>query len=560
MAHVTDHPTTAAINDEVRATNPLHYGPADLWLAGKVIGIIDIGSNSIRLLVVELIDQLTWKVLLEDRSMTRLAHGLTDSDMLSPEAVSRSVDAIARFAATATAKGCEIVAAFATSAVRDASNGSDFVREVQERCGVQIRIVPAAEEGRLTFDSVARVFDLSREPVAVADLGGGSLQVLNSRRGVITGNVSMPLGAVRVTERYTPTKPGATLDARKVRKGVDRVLVKRLAVPRKPPRLLIGCGGTFTTIATLAAAARGTPIGRPDVALSSIAPVSRFEVRELATKLAALTDDERARIPGLPADRADIIVAGVVTVERTMKRLGCQSLLVHSGGIREGLVLKMVRELLAPQPPKTSPALLLQEARELAVRCGYERRHSEHVAMLCGQLYDALLSAHLVRDLGTTPIERSILEAAAVLHDVGMLVSYKGHHRHSSAIVSNNGLTHVPPEVVAQIAMVCRYHRKRGPLTRHRAFATLPAAEQNLITRLAAILRVADGLDRSHAQLVRSIRVTAGKRILRIECTTDSAEITAEHDAAMLKGDVLSRILGLDLDVISVEGEQSPTA
>ncbi len=524
---------------------------ADLWLAGKVVAVIDIGSNSIRLLIVELIDQLSWKVLHQDRSMTRLAHGLVDNNRLSDEAVTRSIDAIARFAQAARDRRCSVLAAFATAAVRDATNGREFMTQVTERCGVDVRLVASDEEGKLTFESVARVFDLSSEPVAVADLGGGSLEVLHSRRGVITANASMPLGAVRVTERYTPAEPGATTDSRRLRRGVRRVLEENLSVPRKAPRLLIGCGGTFTTIATLAAAARGTPIDRPDVSLASVPPISRREIKELSHQLAAMTDEERARVPGLPADRTDIIVAGVTTVELLMKHLGCEHLCVHSGGIREGLVLKIIGELLAPEAPRTSPSLLLQEARELAVRCGYERRHSEHVATLAGQLYDALLSSHMLRDLGSTPMERAILEAAAVLHDVGMLVSYKGHHRHSCNIVLNNGLSHIAPDIVRHLALICRYHRRRGPSTRHALFAGLPAAEQNLVTRLAAILRVADGLDRSHAQLVRSLRINPGKRTLRIECETDGVEIAPEQEAAMDKADVLARLIGLSVDIIA---------
>ncbi|MCX5689153.1 MAG: CHAD domain-containing protein, partial [Planctomycetota bacterium] len=154
---------------------------ADLWLAGKVVAVIDIGSNSIRLLIVELIDQFSWKVLHQDRSMTRLAHGLVDNNRLSDEAVARSIDAIARFSQAARDRRCVVLAAFATAAVRDATNGRDFMTQVRSRCGVDVRLVTSDEEGKLTFESVARVFDLSSEPVAVADLGGGSLEVLHSR-------------------------------------------------------------------------------------------------------------------------------------------------------------------------------------------------------------------------------------------------------------------------------------------------------------------------------------------------------------------------------------------
>jgi exopolyphosphatase/guanosine-5'-triphosphate,3'-diphosphate pyrophosphatase len=542
------------------ATEDQHH--AQLWLAGRVLSVIDIGSNSVRLLVVELKSPNSWKVLAQERAMTRLAFGMSRGNLLVRESMERSADAVERFVAKANSLGCTMLRAFATAAMRDASNGGEFAHVIKTRTGVNVEIISAAEEGRLSHRSAVRRFELSDTPAAVADLGGGSLEVVHTQRGVVTGNVSMPLGALRVTEEFASLDPDGVVDLDAMREGVDRVLRKRLCDVQKRPKFLVGCGGTFTTLMTLMSAARGTPLESSDVALCTLPAVSRRDVKGLIRKLAPMTDQDRASVPGLPADRADIIVAGLVTVDRLMKRLRCNTLYVHSGGIREGFILKIIEELLDPVPGSASLTgeKIVDAARALATRCDYEKPHSEHVAKLSLMLYDRLVEGRFIRELGAHEMERSLLEAAAVLHDIGILVKFKGHHKHSYSIVMNNGLVGVDDETLVVLALICRYHRKRGPTTSHRAFALLSAELQNMVIRLTGILRVADGLDRSHAQLVRDINLSAGKRNLRVECFSDGMDISNEHDAAMEKADVLERILGMHVDVISRDGSGSVIA
>jgi exopolyphosphatase / guanosine-5'-triphosphate,3'-diphosphate pyrophosphatase len=525
-----------------------HQG--ELWIAGKVIGIIDVGSNSVRLLVVEMHDHRSWRTLVEERSMTRLAHGMSGTDRLCEEAMERSTRMITQFAATARARGCTALRAFATAAVRDASNGPAFIEMVERQTGLRIELVPASEEGRLSHRSVARAIDLGEAPVAVADLGGGSLEVVLSRKGIITDNVSMPLGVVRVTEEHAAESKESGELVKAMRRDAERLLRETLPRRRTRPSLLAGCGGTFTTIATIVSAARGNPIDRSSDAIASIEPISRDEIRATLSRLAAMSDDERSRVAGLPADRADIILAGLAIVDRLTKVLKCEHLVVHAGGIREGLVLKVVRDLLDPIADPPDPSLLVGDARAVARRCETDMRHAEHVAKLSLQLHHELLEHRLFRNSSHDELDRPLLEAAALLHDSGMLVSYAGHHKHSARIVLNNDLAHVPERLRLILAMVCRHHRKRGPSTSNAAFASLSAGEQDTVLRLSGILRVADGLDRSHAQLVRSLRVVPGRHGLRIECDSEGLPIDEELKAAMKKGDVLAKLLDRDIDAV----------
>lgn len=262
-------------------------------------------------------------------------------------------------------------------------------------------------------------------------------------------------------------------------------------------------------------------------------------------RLASMPEAELVRVPGLPADRADIIVAGLVTVDRLMKRLGCKELLVHAGSIREGVLMRVIDEMPPRTPEASSPSSVAAAARRLLARCACDRHHAEQVATLSLRLHDALVAAGCVPGLGHDPLDRAILEAAGLLHDTGMLVSYQGHHRHSEQIVLHNDLEPMPREWVERLATLCRHHRRKGPTQRHQGFASLPEAARDSVMRLAGILRVADGLDRSHAGVVTDLRVTVGKRTLRIECDSGGIDMAAEIDAATRKADVLEEVTGL---------------
>ncbi|MBS0197656.1 MAG: CHAD domain-containing protein [Planctomycetes bacterium] len=547
-------PLSAPVVDQPLAATPADPAPqANLWIAGLTIGVIDVGSNSIRLLVVEMIDERSWRILGEERAMTRLAHGLAADNRLSTDAMARSVEAIARFKTTAERLGAPTVRAFATAAVRDAANGQDFVALVRDRTGMTLEVISAQEEGAFTHRSVSRVHDLSTGRAAVVDIGGGSMEVVYSDAGVITANASMPLGALRVTEQFGGAEASTGHRFREMRRFIRRTIQRNVRRPEDAPDVLVGCGGTFTTILTLVAAARGVMIERNSPALASLGPISRVQVRDLIRLLRALPLEQRLRVPGLPADRADIVIAGLSAVVILMKHLGCDQLRVHPGGVREGLVMHIVEEHLArrlrEQAGDAPDARIIDDARALARRCRYEASHCEHVATLALSLYDQLLASRVpLRHLGEEPHERALLAAAAVLHDVGIMVDYKRHHRHGETIIRHMGLPSCSPRQTEVLAMLARFHRKRPPTLRYPAFAALPPRDQALVWRLAAILRTADGLDRSHTQHVHDLCVAAEADELRITIT---AQGDPEPDirAARKKGKILGKLTGLTLKI-----------
>ncbi|MFO0855805.1 MAG: Ppx/GppA phosphatase family protein [Phycisphaerales bacterium] len=539
-------------------------------------GVIDIGSNSIRLLVVELDGSektsnsasASWRILREERAMTRLARGLSTTGLLSNDAMNESADAIANFVAIAAKFGASEnrLRAFATAAVRDAANRESFLSLTQERAGIVIEVISGLEEAKLAFQSAARVFDLSKGDCAVVDIGGGSAEVIQSRKGVIFGSATMPLGAVRLTEMFGGAEAAAGERWHELREHSKRLIkenVRAVGSESASPRIFIGCGGTFSTLSMLVAAANGA--AKSSAKQRENAPITRDQLRTLLDRLRSMPISERQRMPGLPSDRADIIVAGLTVADRLMKRLRVDQILTHTGGVREGMMLKTIADYDAiasyttkPEAKrelrsKVSASHSLASVQALAKRCNEDPAHSNHVTHLSLALYDALATnkkfASLAKQWGCHSTDRSILEAAALLHDAGIMVEYCKHHKHSESIVRHatlEGWSDANRELIAQ---VCRYHRRSEPSERHEAFAKLSREQRSQVTRLAAVLRVADSLDRSHRQNVKAIQLRLDRETLWIDATTrDHAH--DERRAVAKKGKLLEKLLGVSIRLI----------
>ncbi len=315
--------------------------------------IIDIGSASIRSIAVEIDSSGERRILAEDRSMTKLAGALASTGLLTPQAISRSVRVISDFVTLARARSCSVIRAFATSAVREARNSPDFLRAVHDATAatgfpLHVEIISEMEEGLLALRSAATRVDLTQRHACVADLGGGSLEVVLATHGKVELNVSLPLGAVRLTDHFGGAEACSNHAFPALQRHVADALARAIPAPRHLP-MLIASGGTLTSLARIA---RG---GDPDPSTFSPHDCSRWtvrdhEVHDILDRVRHTPIDRRHQIPGLPPDRADIIVAGLVVVEELLSRLAVESLLVNPAGLREGLLLKVIEEARSPSP------------------------------------------------------------------------------------------------------------------------------------------------------------------------------------------------------------------
>ena len=509
------------------------------------IAAIDVGSNSIRLVVAEYDAAAGLNIIDEVKDQPRLARGLAATGKLDELAMARALEALDRMREVCDRRGVRRIAAVATAAVREASNGALFLDRARKRIGLPLRVIDADEEARLSFRSVARHFRLEQGRSIVADIGGGSLELVSAMRGVIQRKLSLPYGAVRLTERFK-------LDTKDPRKHTDalRAEVRKNFRKALPPRewaggTVIGSGGTYTNLGRMAVARRTGTV--PEAVQGTT--VSASEVEQLLEWLIELGPERRRQVAGLSAHRADIIVAGLAVTIELLEQLEAREVSVSAYGLREGLLLEMAgSETRAPK--EQDP---LQLAREFVERCQGDRRHVEQVRRLSLQLFE-----QIGERIGCAKEERSILEYAALLHDVGQLVSYRGHHKHSAQLILNADRLGFNAHDRILVALISRYHRKSGPSKKHEAFARLSPEDQGVVRRLSALLRVADGLDRGHTSAVETIRtrLMSDKLIVSVAPRLARADLGLEVWAADRKSDVLAKVLKREVVVKAVNSER----
>ena len=529
----------------------------------KRLGAIDVGTNSLRLTVVEASPDASYRVLDDERFVTRLGRGMAETGRLHPEAVEASAQVIARMKTIAEGRGVSMLRVIGTCAVREASNGPEFCELIRQRTGLTLTPISAQEEARLAYLSASSAFDLRSSAAAVVDIGGGSTEVVLCQGGVIEEVYTLPLGAVRMTERFEGCAEHDDDSAYIAMRDEVRSVIKDLM--GKPPfaaQFIVGTGGTFTCLAAIsmhrgAAASSG---GMLPFAVRGY-EMQRSEIKHTLEWLRGMAIKQRARVPGMAPDRSEIIIAGTVIAESVMKRLGANSVKVHDRGIRDGLVLTMIAEVFPRAPEQTlEPLDRLRSARQFGARCRYEERHSNHVAELAVQIFDQLV-AQRPESLGEAQGSscRELLLAASVLHDVGYFINYAKHHKHSYHLIVHSDLPGFAHREIEIIANVARYHRRSEPKARHPNFAKLPETDRRIVRTLSGILRIADGLDRTHTQTVKAVRLTIqGTQAL---FTIDSAEEPGvEIWGAERKSDLFAKQLGLEPRFQWVGGFGAPAA
>jgi exopolyphosphatase / guanosine-5'-triphosphate,3'-diphosphate pyrophosphatase len=473
------------------------------------LAAIDVGSNSIRLVVAEAQPGGRYRVLDEERETTRLAKSLATTGELDDASINASLEALRRFKSIAAGMGVETIRAIATCAVREATNGLEFCRRVRDEIDLPIEIIDSDQEARLAFQSVRRRFDLAGKNTLLADIGGGSTEIVLASGELIEAIYATKLGAVRLAEKFNTAEPMTQDDVIRMMRFIDRELRKTTDKPAAPLHHLIGSGGTFTCLASIIMASRG--LSRLPAAG---ARVSRADVRHLVDRLAKMTLKQRREVPGLNPDRVDIIVPGLAVIDSIMRRFRVNTLQVHAYGVRDGVLLGMIDRLQGGQNAN-SPSLDEQIDR-FSEACSVDLAHARQVARLAGQIYEGLSEFFEL-----PPGDKLLLEAAARMQDVGYLISYEGHHKHSYHLILHSRLEAFRPEELELVANVARYHRGAEPKNKHPNFRGLDPDDRLRVQQMAAVLRIAGGLDRSHNQIVRSVDVTG---------TPDEVELVVAAD------------------------------
>jgi exopolyphosphatase / guanosine-5'-triphosphate,3'-diphosphate pyrophosphatase len=508
--------------------------------AGARIAAIDVGSNSVRLVVAEVLPSGGYRVLDEERENTRMAAELTKTGRLHPAAADATVNVLRNFLSIANGLGATHIRAIGTSALRDAEDGPDFCDRVRKDLNLSIEVISAAEEARLAFLSVARAFDISGREVAVADIGGGSTEIVLASSGLVDQIYDTKLGAVRVTEEHGLAGRSSETQVAKLRDYIDRALKKEVGKPPFVPDMLFGTGGTFTALGSIIMARQGQA-GQPMWGFR----VTRAQIRHLVSDLAQMSLEKRCKVPGLSPQRADIIVAGLAVIERIMRQLRVNVVQVHTRGVRDGLLLTMVDQRHAPSTiggTRSVPATNAEERRaaveEFARNCGVDLPHARQVARIAGSLWE-----QLAVPLKLNAEDRELIESAALVANVGYLINFEGHHKHSYHLILNSELPGFERRQLQLLANVARYHRGSPPKKKHDQYRELSPTDQRRVASLAAILRLALALDRTHQQHVEDVRARVRNGYVQI---TVEAHGDADVDvwAAERKVELFEKVFG----------------
>lgn len=503
------------------------------------IAAIDIGSNSIHMVIARATSGAGFEVVDREREVVQVGRGSFATGRLKAGAMRRTVEALDRFVRLARRHQVDRILATATAAVREAKNGGSFVQAARAVAGVGPRVIPAEEEGRLIWLGVKSALQLDAHPSLIVDIGGGSTQLVVADRDRLIELHSLPLGALRLTETLLPSEPPQRRELQRLRRHVRRTAKPALdAVRRREPVAVFGSSGSIHALAQLAhLEATGTPIAHLNGHVLERAALERVVRRLQRLPLAA-----RERLPGLDARRAEIIVAGGIVLVQVLEAIGAEAIVMSDFGVREGLVT----DYLAAHAREISALgdiedLRLRSALQLLQKFQPEDRqvrHARHVARLSLALFDGLRRAH-----GLDAEARDLLHIAALLHDVGAVVGYDGHAEHSHYLIKNGNLRGVSAPEIELIAAVARYHGKARPRKRDAAFGSLDKHRRRTVRWLAALLRVAEGLDRSHYQLVQSLRIVRRRERVSIRVNAKRGA-GLELWAARRRADLLEKLLG----------------
>jgi exopolyphosphatase/guanosine-5'-triphosphate,3'-diphosphate pyrophosphatase len=502
-----------------------------------LLGAIDVGTNSIHLIVVEMDPRFgTSRTILKAREMVRLGGGAALSrGHLSKKALQRGVAAIAKFAEAARAAGAVDVRAVATSAVREATNRDEFLAAVRATSGLAIDVLSAEEEARLIHLGVSRGYPIGDRIACIFDIGGGSTEFIvgDGHRPYYLRSVK--LGSLRLFDEFLAADPNDQLGYRALERHVRETL-QSTAAQLRDYRFgpLLGTSGTVMGLAALDAAKTGASDQR---AHGYVLKLPRLKA--LQREMRALSPAERRRMPGMNPRRSDIIVAGNAIVMGVLEVLERDELIVCERALREGVVVDYLeRNLAVARKLGDERTRRFDVVHALAERFGADDVHGSQVGALALELFDTLSDLH-----GFEPAERDVLFAAALLHDVGRSIAASAHHKHSAYIVRNAGLAGWRPEEVAALAALVRYHRKSLPKAAHEEWAAATPEERRKILGLGGLLRIADGLDLRRLGLVASVEARAGAEGVAITVRAQQ-DVTPEIQAAEFKADMFERAFG----------------
>jgi exopolyphosphatase/guanosine-5'-triphosphate,3'-diphosphate pyrophosphatase len=514
---------------------------------------LDLGSNALRLRIVEAHaaapgkEQLSllpdagssWREVVSLRAPVRLGSEVFVTGKLASASIGQACTALREFRQSMDDAKVDVYRATATSAVREASNGTILVERARREAGIELEVIEGIEEARLIQLAVARRLGLADKRALLVDVGGGSTELTYMDKGTSVWAISLPIGTVRLLEMYL--RGGKTVDRARQKllfEGVDRALAEAVPTLEKLPfEIVVGTGGSVDTLSELCAL-KGGHAGYPravDVGL----------MKTLLGKLFSMTPDQRRESFSLRPDRADTIVTASSIFLRVAELFKAPAIVAPGVGLKEGILEELIDKYFDRWDTESEARSVVDGCIRLGKRYGFDQAHGEAVASFAMSLFDDMAGFH-----GFGERERLLLRAAALLHDVGDYVSYGGHHKHSYYLIQHSDIMGLTPGERAVVANVARYHRKGAPDPSHPNFRDLDKDSRTKVRSLSAILRIADALDREHLGKVKSVRAEIdgkGRKMNLVVAGDEEREL--EEWTVRAKSELLRDVFDLDVTI-----------
>jgi len=470
------------------------------------IAAVDVGTNSLHLLIARVGADGILEPLDRVKEMVRLGD-TAFKGMISPEVMARGVETLKRFREAADRTGCDALIAVATSATREAENGGDFVRAVRDETGIELNVIGGDEEARLIYLGARAGLNLSGKRALIVDIGGGSVELIVGGARELQLSTSLKLGVLRLLDQMQLADPITPDQRARLAEQLHRALEAPLAQAR---------GVGFDLVAMTSGTARAVGDLCPGDKTVASRVVAFKDVFALEDRLCSMTAAERVRLPGLDARRVDSIVPGVILVRSLLEVAHADEYVVCDSALREGLVYDFVQRhqpdvRIIDEVPDLRRRTVIQTARRYQVNFA----HAEQVARLALDLFRGTRTLHNLPNS-----DGELLEFASLLHDIGFHISSSKHHKHGAYLIANTEMKGFTTDEVTLLSQVVRYHRKATPKESHDPWGKLSQPLRQRIRVLAAILRVADGLDRGYAQRLRSVRCRVNDKSVDLALST----------------------------------------
>jgi len=472
------------------------------------LAAIDVGSNAMRLAIASLDEDRQLHLIQTSRESVRLGADVFSRFEISEDKLIEGIEAFMRFRKLINHYKVKVIRAVGTSALREARNRSYFINQIAKATDISIDVISAEEEARLEHLAVSRTVDIRNKLALLVDIGGGSVEVILATQKEIVATQSFAIGTVRLLQLLELKKRGENVFRQLVREYVKVTDVRlREVIADHKIDVCIGTGGNVESLGDL----------RVEICKGKTNTSVTIEELDIILKeLQTRSYEGRMKDFKLRSDRADVIIPAALVLQNIIREANINEILIPRVGVKDGLLIDMADKMRTGEFEPLSRAQVITSAHLLGRKYDYEQQHASTVARFALDLFDSTMTLH---KLGKD--ERLLLEVAALLHDVGYFISVTNHHKHSYYIINSSPFIGLDELQKILIANVARYHRKSIPKPNHREFYELTPKQRQIILKLAAILRLAEALDREHANRVKKIRVGRSGNKFRISLEGD---------------------------------------